>query len=216
MQPLCHAVYLLPLSSNEQIIIENVNELIQTLDDPFDVKCFQQMITIWSLIDQHLAKLSTKKQNDSKSEWDDDDDDDADDDEEEVSGIDVNMTILEYITRTSKNATQEQIELSVNNIKQDVIESLCKALSPGSGEDDIRACIDKFKDAARSLWKIEIIINEDEFGPRSVSDIDDDDDDDVVDNDGGVNENGEVEKCIENGSKNQTNTAEDISTSPVE
>lgn len=176
LQPLCQPLYLLPLSSNEQIVIENANELIQTQDDPFDAKCFQQMITIWSLIDQHLAKLS-KKQNESKSEWDNDDDGD-DDDEEEVSGIDVNMTILEFVTRTSKNATQEQIELAVRNIKQDVIESLCKALSPGSGEDDIRACIDKFKVAARSLWNIEITINEDEFGPRSVSDIDDEDDDD--------------------------------------
>lgn len=176
LQPLCHPVYLLPLSSNEQILIENVNELIQALNDPFNVKCFQQMITIWSLIEEHLAKL-TKKQSESKSEWDDDDDDDAAAaaDDEEVSGIDVNMTILEYITRTSKNATQQQIEASVKNIKQDIIESLCKALAPGSGEEDIRACIDKFKEAARSIWQIEITINEDEFGRRSVSDIEDDD-----------------------------------------
>lgn len=177
LQPLCHPVYLLPLSSNEQILIENVNELIQALNDPFNVKCFQQMITIWSLIEEHLAKL-TKKQCESKSEWDDDDDDAAaaDCDDEEVSGIDVNMTILEYITRTSKNATQQQIEACVKNIKQDIIESLCKALAPGSGEEDIRACIDKFKEAARSIWQIEITINEDEFGRRSVSDIDEDDD----------------------------------------
>lgn len=174
LQPLCCQVYLLPLSSNEQILIENVNELIQAMDDPFDVKCFQQMIIIWSLIEQHLAKLA-KKQNESRSDWDDNGDDV--DDEEEVSGIDVNMTILEFITRTSKNATQEQIETCLKNIEQSTIESLCKALSPGSGEDDIRACIDKFKEAVRSIWKIEITINEDEFGPRSVSDIDDDDDD---------------------------------------
>ncbi|XP_055317615.1 uncharacterized protein LOC129576462 [Sitodiplosis mosellana] len=214
LQPLCQPVYLLPLSSNEQILIENVNELIQTLDDPFDAKCFQKMITIWSLIDQHLLKLS-KKQNEPKSEWDDDDDDDGgDDDEEEVSGIDVNMTILEYITRTSKNATQEQIEIAVKNIKQDVIESLCKALSPGSGEDDIRACINKFKDAARSLWKIEITINEEEFGPRSVSDIDDDDD---VDDEGGNDtvENGKIEENFENGKNEQSNSKHE-ETTPVE
>lgn len=174
LQALCYPVYLLPLSSNEQILIENVNELIQALDDPFDVKCFQQMITIWSLIDQHLAKLS-KKQNESKSEWDNDDID-GDEDEEEVSGIDVNMTILEFLTRTSKNASQQQIETCLQNISRDVIESLCKALSPGSGENDIRACIDKFKEAAFKQWNIEITINEDEFGPRSVSDVEDDDD----------------------------------------
>lgn len=170
LQPLCYPVYLLPLSSNEQILIENVNELIQALDDPFDQKCFQQMITIWSLIDEHLTKLATK-QTEAKSEWDNDDDGDGDD--EDASGIDVNMTILEYITRTSKNATQQQIEECLKNIKQNVVESLCKALTPGSGEEDIRACMDKFKEAARSLWNIEININEDEFEPRDVSDIDD-------------------------------------------
>lgn len=175
LQALCYPVYLLPLSSNEQILIENVNELIQALNDPFDVKCFQQMITIWSLIDQHLAKLS-KKHAEPKSEWDEDDID-GDNDDEEVSGIDVNMTILEYITRTSKNASQQQIETCLQNINQDIIESLCKALSPGSGENDIRACIDKFKEAARSLWNIEITIDEDEFGPRSVSDVEDIEDD---------------------------------------
>lgn len=177
LKPLCHPIYLLPLSSNEQILIENVNELIQALNDPFNVKCFQSMITIWSLIDGYLAKL-TKKQTESKSEWDDDGNDDngaADCDDEEVSGIDVNMTILEYITRTSKSAAQPQIEACVKNIQQDIIVSLCKALSPGSGEDDIRACIDKFKEAARSIWQIEITIDEDEFGRRSVSDIDDED-----------------------------------------
>lgn len=34
------------------------------------------MITIWSLIEQHLAKLA-RKPNESKSEWDDDADGDA-------------------------------------------------------------------------------------------------------------------------------------------
>lgn len=176
LQPLCQPVYLLPLSSNEQILIENVNELIQALDDPFDGSIFQQMITIWSLIEQHLAKL-TKKQNEKKSEWDaEDGDGDCDDYEEEVSGIDVNMTILEYLTRTSKNATQDDIQLCIKSLSQETIMSLCKALSPGIGEDDIRACIDKFVTAARSLWDIDIKFNDDEL--RSVSDVDDDEDED--------------------------------------
>lgn len=176
LQPLCQPMYLLPLSSNEQIIIENVNELIQALDDPFDGRCFQQMIKIWLLIDQHLARLAQKK---TRSEWDDDADDD-DDDEEEVSGIDVNMTILEYITRTSKNATQEAIDGCVRELDQDTVIALCKALSPGSGEPDILACIVKFKAATNVIWGIDINISQD-FEARSVSDVDDDDFDDDLD-----------------------------------
>lgn len=178
LQALCYPVYLLPLSSNEQILIENVNELIQALDDPFHEKCFQRMITIWSLIEQHLAKVAKRlSENDQpKSEWDAEDN--ADNEDEEVSGMDINMTILEYITRTSKNASTDQIKSCIKTIDQDVIVALCKALSPGNAEEDIRACSEKFKDAARSLWDIEIVINEDECSRRSVSDVDDDDDED--------------------------------------
>lgn len=173
LQPLCQPMYLLPLSSNEQIIIENVNELIQALDDPFEGRCFQQMIKIWMLIDQHLARLAQKK---TRSEWDAAEDDADDDDEEEVSGIDVNMTILEYITRTSKNATQDQVERNVRELNQDTVMALCKALSPGSSEPDILACIVKFRAATKVIWDIDIPISDDEFEARSVSDVDEDND----------------------------------------
>lgn len=157
LRPLCQPMYLLPLTSNEQILIENVNELVQALDDPFDEMCFNQMITIWSLIEKHqLAKESTIKE--PKSEWDHDDEVV---DEEEVSGIDVNMSILEYLTRTSKNASVDRIEAGVTGIGQETIISLHKALSAGNAEEDIDACCEKLKEAAKSIWNIELINNDD-------------------------------------------------------
>lgn len=195
LQALCYPVYLLPLSSSEQILIENVNELIQALDDPFHEKCFQQMITIWSLIEEHLAKVANKSQSiEPKSEWDAEDN--CDNDDEEVSGMDINMTILEYVTRTSKNANLEQITSCIKTINQDIIVALCKALSPGNAEEDIRSCSDKFKEAARMLWDIEITINEDEFDRRSVSDVDDEDDENY-DDDGDANVNRTPDKSSE-------------------
>lgn len=155
LKPLCNPIYLLPLTSNEQILIENVNELVQALDDPFDELCFNQMIMIWSLIEkQQMAKESKTKE--PKSEWDNDDDDGAADDEE-VSAIDVNMSILEYITRTSKNASVDQIAGGIADIGETTIVSLHKALSAGDTEDDIKACCDKFKEAAKTIWNIELI-----------------------------------------------------------
>lgn len=188
LRPMCQPMYLLPLTSNEQILIENVNELIQALDDPFDELCFNQMITIWSLIEKHqLAKESKNKE--SKSEWDHDDEVV---DEEEVNGVDVNMSILEYLTRTSKNASVDRIAAGIAGISQETIVSLHKALSAGSAEDDIKACCEKFKEAAKSIWNIELIDNDD------FSDIDDEEE-----------ENAEAE--VNNGT-HSTDASEDIKT----
>lgn len=156
LRPLCQPMYLLPPTSNEQILIENVNELIQALDDPFDEVCFNQMIVIWSLIERHqLAKESKTKE--TKSEWDDDDEVI---DDEEVNGIDVNMSILEYLTRTSKNASVDKVAAGIADIGQETIVSLHKALSAGNAEDDIKACCEKFKEAAKTIWNIELIDND--------------------------------------------------------
>lgn len=184
LQALCFPIYLLPLSSNEQILIENVNELVQALDDPFDEKCCQQMITIWSLIENHLTNTASKDNNGTKSEWESDAEDGEN--EDEVSGIDVNMTILEYLTRTSKNATIDKIVAGISGVNKDIIVSLYKALSAGNAEDDIKACSDKFKEAAKSIWDIELIASynehsdlEDEDDSDENANYDDDDDDDV-------------------------------------
>lgn len=193
LRPLCLPMYLLPLTSNEQILIENVNELVQALDDPFDELCFSQMITIWSLVER-----STKdgKTTEPKSEWDQEENVI---DEEEISGIDVNMSILEFLTRTSKNATVEQIMAGINDIGQETIVALHKALSAGSSEDDIKACCEKFKKAAKSIWNIELVDNND------FSDMDDEDEDEDED-DGNVA--ADVAKSVENGSAEVTTPAQ--------
>lgn len=183
LKPLCQPIYLLPLSSNEQILIENVNELIQALNDPFHDKLFTQMIIIWSLIEKHMAKgLNSGDGKGESSEWDSVDD-------EEVSGMDINMTILEYLTRTSRNATVNTIEHAIKDVEKETIIALYKALSAGDSEDDIKECSDKFREAIKSIWNIEVesnnTVNDDEF-----SDVDDDDDDvDNLEESGGEKDN---------------------------
>lgn len=181
LKPLCNPIYLLPLTSNEQIVIENINELIQALDDPFDEQCFHQMITIWSLIDRHLARKTSPS-----NEWDAPEGDD-----EDVSGFDINMTILEYLTRTSKNATTEQIVAGLNGISRDVVNAIYRALSAGEGEDDIKDCCDKIKEAAKITWNVELTVSE-------ISDLSDVDDE----------ENGKDEQD-ENGERNEIETDDD-------
>lgn len=150
LAPMCTPIYLLPLTSNEQILIESVNELIQALDDPFDARCFGQMVKVWSLIDDHLAQSAAQD-----SEWDQ-----INAEEEEVSGVDVNMTILEFLTRTSKNATVGGIVEGLAESSASVVSSVYKALSAGDAEDDIKACCDKLREAAKKLWNIELVADE--------------------------------------------------------
>lgn len=178
LRPLCQPIHLLPLTSNEQILIENVNELVQALDDPFDELCFKQMIVIWSLIEKHQAAKDAKSK-EPKSEWDDGDVAGVADDEE-VNGIDVNMSILEYVTRTSKNASIGRIAAGIADIEEATIVSLHKALSAGNAEDDIKACCEKFKEAAKTLWNIELIDNE------VFSDIEEEEDEDNVERNNGT------------------------------
>lgn len=180
LQPLCFASFLLPLTPHEQVVVESVNELIQTLGDPFDTRVFRQMILIWSLIEKHIDDLSKRQ---DECGW-------GDDSDEEISNVDVNITILEYITRTGQKATQEQIETSIRPIGQETIVSLYKALSRGSGEDDIRQCLGKFKEAVQTIWNVELTMEESTFD-------DDYDDNDHDDNDNSK-QNASKEDVIEN------------------
>lgn len=162
LQPLCHSAYLLPLTTHEQGIIELLNEFVQSLGDPFYGGCFAQMIRIWSLIDDHQRNSSSSANGDS--EWD------ADGDSDDVCPDDVLMTILEFITRTSREATQEAIAGAVAGIEPDRVFRLYQALVAGEGEPDIEECCAKLK-AASVLYNWNWTSTEcDELG------IDDDDD----------------------------------------
>lgn len=179
LQPLCFAPFLLPLTPHEQVVVESVNELIQTLGDPFDTRVFRQMILIWSLIEKHIEDLSKRQ---DECGW-------GDDSDEEISNVDVNITILEYITRTGQKATQEQIETSIRPIGQETIVSLYKALSRGSGEDDIRECLGKFQEAVQTIWNVELSMEESAF--------DDDEDENEEDDNDNSKQDSSKEEVIE-------------------
>lgn len=163
LEPLCHPMHLLPLTVHEQILIENVNEISQALNDYFHGRCFAQAITIWSIVEKMLADKEAAKNGatnghgeDEESEWDRDEAA-SQGDQDDVSGSDISMTLLEFITRTSKEATIDGVKLAINSLESMVIVQLCDALSAGESEDDIRVCHDKLKETAKLIWNIEIV-----------------------------------------------------------
>lgn len=157
LTPLTNPIYLLPLSSNEQGVIENINELFQTLGDQFHEKCFYKLIIIWSLIEDY-------RETQIKSEWEADD---------EISANDITMTILEFLTRTSRNCKQEEITNCLKFLNIKIIEKLFNVMSTGD-EEDIIDCCNKIKLGAKELWKIELVAELNENGLFSDCDEEED------------------------------------------
>lgn len=159
LQPLCHSMYLLPLTIHETGIIELVNEFGQSVGDPFYGGCFGQIIRIWSLIDDH-QRNSNSTINGAGSEWEADDGDN-----DGLCEDDVLMTILEFITRTSRQATEEAMAEAVAGIESDLVYRLYQVLVAGDGEPDIKECCNKLK-AASVLhnwnWQVTEVVDIDE------------------------------------------------------
>lgn len=140
--PLTQKMHLLPLTSNHQGIIENINDIFQALGDPFDVKCFSQMVVIWKLIEDDKSK--EKKE----SEWED-----ADEDATVIDINDILMTILEFLTRTGFNCTQEEFVESVKVLDQQTVMKLFERVNTDSEEEDeVKSITEKLKLSLKAIW----------------------------------------------------------------
>lgn len=145
LTPLCR---LFPITVVEQGYIETVNELFQSLGDRFDGECFAQMTRIWSAID---VNGKTADKNGTPDEWTDDHNDNED---EQVHADDIQMSILDFITRVSKHASAEVISQAVRLLDGQCVRSVYDALSAGDSEPDIEECCAKLKTVLSSVWQI--------------------------------------------------------------
>lgn len=143
MLPLTQKMHLLPLNSNHQGVIENINDIFQALGDPFDAKCFSNMILIWKLIEDD------KNKDDKDSEWED---------TEDATVIDIDdicMTILEFLTRTGFNCTQEEFSESIKVLDQQTVMKLCERVNTDSEEEDeVKSISEKLKVSLKTVWNI--------------------------------------------------------------
>lgn len=144
MLPLTQKMHLLPLSSNHQGVIENVNDIFQTLGDPFDGKCFAHMVVIWKFIEDDKNKGKEKKE----AEWEDTD--------EESTVIDIDdicMTILEFLTRTGYNCTQQEFVESIKVLDKETVVKLYERVNIDTeDEDEVQSISEKLKQSLKLLW----------------------------------------------------------------
>lgn len=151
LEPLCNAVYLFPINFNDGIIIENVNELVQSLGDPFSGTCYVQMLRIWSLIS---SNQQTKRDNWMSSEASEDD----------FNVDDALMTILEFLTRSTTRATFEELISCFRDMECSAVKSLyatLRATLHDFADNDIQASCVKLQQVAQKCWAIDIDLEND-------------------------------------------------------
>ena len=146
LQPLCSPVNLLPLTTNEQGILENVNELFQALQDPFDSQCLRCLVQIYSLISENCRE---KKKEGESSEWEDKDAD-------EVNEEELCVTLLELITRITTAITQEQLEGSIKDLGPIPCQAVFDGLNTEDRDEEVQSSLNKFKGMLKGLWNVQV------------------------------------------------------------
>ena len=142
--PLTQKMHLLPLTSNHQGVIENINDIFQALGDPFDAKCFAHLVIVWKLIEDDKNK--EKK----TSEWDD-----TDEDSTVIDIDDICMTILEFLTRTGFNCTQDEFMEAVKVLDKKIVEKLHERVNSDTDEEDeIKSVSEKLKLSLKTIWNM--------------------------------------------------------------
>lgn len=182
LEPMCNAVYLFPMTFNDHGIIENVNDLLQSLGDPFSGACYVRMVLIWSLINSQQQRRSEREAraarrktkadsaavdngwlphdcSDDDIEADHELPDDADDHPNEFNVDDAVMTILEYLTRATKAATVDEMEACFRELGLAAMRTLYATLSVGDADPDIEASCVKLHQVASRCWGIDLNVD---------------------------------------------------------
>jgi hypothetical protein len=144
--PLTQKMYLLPLRSDHQGVIENINDIIQALGDPFYCENFSRLVVVWDLIEEE------KNRDKSNSDWEDEDESG-----ENIDSDDLSMTILEFLTRTGFNSTQEELSEAMKCLNEDLAMKLYERISDNEDpEDEIKTVIEKMKVSFKQIWDINV------------------------------------------------------------
>lgn len=139
LEPLCQQIYLFPLCTNNQEIIESVYDIIQQLEDPFHEKLYSMVLRIWVLV--------STQENTKKDEFD------SDDDEDYVNANDFTLSLLGLLSRLSLRAKPEELRSALKNFEPHVVCQLHSALSAGDDPDISESC-SMIEKAAKQLWQI--------------------------------------------------------------
>lgn len=147
---LCSPINLLPLTTNEQGVLENVNELFHSLQDPFHGQCFSRIVHVYSIIAGDCRERRKPSTADGQpSNWDDEEED------REVNAEELCITLLELISRISVDITQDQLEGALKDLGPIPCQAVFDGLHTDNGDDIIQSSVNKFSLALKNLWNVE-------------------------------------------------------------
>ena len=98
------------------------------------------------MIDKHINSRKPTEH----SEWENDSQ------EEEIDLDDLNITILELLTRTCKNGSIDDIADHIKSVNKDNVVSLFEALKAGDSEPDIQESCAKLRAVIMKLWNVDV------------------------------------------------------------
>lgn len=148
---LCSPINLLPLTTHEQGIVENINELFQALQDPFHEQCFANIVRIYSLIeDDCRATKGASASGTGSSDWDE-----RVGAEEEVNAKEMQTTLFELIARISVGTSQDQLEGALRITGPIACQSVLNREQEEHLDGEVEVCLEKFRKALKNLWNIQ-------------------------------------------------------------
>lgn len=142
---------LFPLSTFQQGVTENTNEIFQALDDPFNGDCFVKIILIWNLIHSETNRKNNKS---PSSTWENEESDARVVFEDSVDPEDICNTIMEYIVRTTLQCTEEELTSTLNSISKEYCKNVLSTLLSSNEDPDIKDCYNKINSVIKKTENI--------------------------------------------------------------
>ncbi|XP_018804978.1 PREDICTED: uncharacterized protein LOC108978918 [Bactrocera latifrons] len=144
LEPLCNPKYIEHLSNQEQDLLESINDILESLGDPFDERCLIYAISIWNLLRLENERLARKTPpgNDFENNV--------------FKEVEFNfetsyLTILDMIVRVINAATDLQLENALKENLDDNMRNLQSTLSIGEDDQPSKRCYLKIQNVLDNL-----------------------------------------------------------------
>ncbi|XP_053963906.1 uncharacterized protein LOC128866890 [Anastrepha ludens] len=142
LEPLCNPKHIQHLSNREQDLLDSINDIFESLGDPFDERCLTYAIRIWNLIREENERIARRKPaNDFEDNAIKDDD----------FNFESNyLTLLDLIVRMINAATEIQLE----NVLKDTdnnMKNLQNTLCVDDNNQPRKTCYNKIKNILENL-----------------------------------------------------------------
>lgn len=144
LEPLCNPKYIEHLTNQEQDLLESINDIFESLGDPFDERCLIYTISIWNLLRLENERLARKTPPGNDFE-------DIAFKDDEFNFETGYLTILNMIVRVINAATDQQLENALKENLDDNMRNLQSTLSIGDNDQPSKRCYLKIRNVLKNL-----------------------------------------------------------------